>query len=464
MSSLPVGSSSSPLSISGLASGLNTKEIINALMGAERQPVTRLTTQSEKLTAAQQQLQSVQSSLRQLSLAASEFSLPSLFESAQSVTSSEPTRVSATTTSGAGVGGYEVEVKQLANSAQRRFTYASPAAADTIMIDGHEYKLTAGMESKALAAEINTDAQGTVYAAVVEGDIVLSNRSTGATGPEFIKVSDPGGALVEKAGTAKEGRNAEFAVDGVEGTSSSNTVTNGIPGVTLNLLGLTTTGPVTVDVQPPGPNVSAIETQIKSFVSTYNSTVEAIQKQLTTKPPEHATNAKEFATGSLFGDTELSGVLSAMRQAMYEPIEGLPAGMASPADVGISTGAAVGGGGTASQSSIQGVLKLDPTKLASAIASNPAGAEQMLQKWSQSLQKAIGTVAEPGGTMDFRITSDSSQVSELRTRIASMNELLAVREKSLQQIYAQLEGVLNKNTAQTNWLISQSESLTKSGL
>ncbi len=54
---------------------------------------------------------------------------------------------------------------------------------------------------------------------------MLSNRATGNTGSEFIKVSDPGGALTEEAGTAKEGKNAEFTVDGVAGTSSSNTVT-----------------------------------------------------------------------------------------------------------------------------------------------------------------------------------------------------------------------------------------------
>ncbi len=35
-------SSSAPLSVTGLASGLNTSEIISALLSAERQPVTRM--------------------------------------------------------------------------------------------------------------------------------------------------------------------------------------------------------------------------------------------------------------------------------------------------------------------------------------------------------------------------------------------------------------------------------------
>src|ERR1700733_5049296 len=100
MSSLSVNSSaSSPISASGLASGLDTSSIISALMAAEREPVPRLTDEQGKLQGQQKQLQSIQSSLQQLSLEASEFSLPSLFETAQTVTSSEPTRVSAVTTS-----------------------------------------------------------------------------------------------------------------------------------------------------------------------------------------------------------------------------------------------------------------------------------------------------------------------------------------------------------------------------
>ncbi len=466
MSSLSVGSGGgSPISVSGLASGLNTTAIISALMAAERQPVTRMTFQEEKIGAQQQQLQSIRSSLRALTFAASEFSLPSLFESAQSVTSSEPTRVTAATTGGAGVGGYEVEVKRLANSAQRTFTFTSPAAADTITVDGHEYSVAAGSGAKELASKINSDGKATVFAAVVEGGtIVLSTRATGASGAEFIKVTDPGATLVEKAGTAKEGANAEFAVDGVAGTATTNTVTSAIPGVTLNLLGLTTTsGPVTIDVQAPGPSTSAIEAQVKSFISSYNSTVEAMQKQLQTKPIAGAHTAQELATGSLFGDTELHGLLTAMRQAMYEPITGLPAEMSSPANIGISTGAPTAASNS-SQSSIEGLLKLEPTKLTNAVQTNPAGVQQMLQKWSQNLQTAINGVAEPGGSLESRINGESNQIRELRTRVASMNEVLASREKALQATYAKLEGVLSQNSAQANWLVSQSESLTKSGL
>lgn len=466
MSTSPLSVSSvagSPISVSGLASGLNTSSIIAALMAAQRQPVTHLTNEQTKLRAAQTELQSIQGSLQQLAFAASEFSVPSLFESSQTVSSNEPTRVSATATTGAAIGGYEVEVTKLANSAQRTFTFTSPAGEDAITIDGQEFKVKAGETAKDLANAINSDGKATVYAAALEGGaLVLSTRATGNTGGEFIKVTDPGGTLTEKAGTAKEGQNAEFKVNGVAGSSSSNTVTNAIAGVTLTLGGLTPGGPVTIDVQAPGPSAGAVQAQVQAFVKIYNATVEAIRAQLTTKPPAKAQSAGEFATGTLFGDVELTSLLDNMRTAMYEPGAGLEAAMSSPFDIGVSTGAPVGGG-VSSQASLEGLLTLDPTKLSAAVQANPAGVQKMLQQWSQNLQGLINATGAPGGTLEARANGDASQITRLTSQINNMNEMLVQREKALQATYAKLESVISLNTAKSAWLSQQSEALARSG-
>ena len=106
---------------------------------------------------------------------------------------------------------------------------------------------------------------------------MLSSRATGASrGGEAITVTDPGGALAEKAGTAKEGKDAEYTVDGVAGTSTTNTVTTAITGVTLSLEGITTTGPVTIDVQARALDTSALENKLTTFIKLYNSTVKLL--------------------------------------------------------------------------------------------------------------------------------------------------------------------------------------------
>ena len=460
MSGIAINTSTgSAISITGLASGFETSAIIKALVEAERVPITRLTTQQEKVQAQQGVLRGLQSSLQQLSFATSEFALPSLFETSQQVTSSEPQRVGAVVGTGAGVGGYQVEVKQLANSAQRTFAFASPAAEETVTVDGREYAIKAGAGAKELAAKINGDGEGTVYAAVLNSEtIVLSDRATGATEGEFISVT--GASLTEKAGTAKEGRDAEYSVDGVAGTSKSNTLSEAIPGVTLTLLGVTTTsGPVTVDVQPPGPSTSKIEAQLQSFVKSYNAVVETIQKQLTTKPIAGASTAEQFSVGTLFGDSELMGVLTRMRTTMYESVAGLPSGMSSPTDIGLGTAPA--NGSTPSQSSIEGLVALEPQKLASALAENPEGVEKMLQGWAKNLSGVINGAAEPGGGLASRIEGDETQVTTLRKRIATMNEMLEQREKALVETYARMESALATTNAQLSWLSQQSELLQK---
>ncbi len=461
MSSISVNTETGqPISITGLASGFDTSAIIKALVEAEKVPITKLTTQQEKLVAQQTTIRTLQLSLHQLTFQLAEFKLSSLFRTTQTVTSNEPQRVAATATSGAGVGGYQVEVTQLANSAQRTFTFTSPAAEDTITIDGHEYKLGAEGTAKELAQKINSDGTATVYAAVLNGEtIVLSNRTTGETGGAFISVTDAGGTLVEKAGTAKEGRDAEYSVDGVAGKSNSNEVTEAVPGVKLTLEGLTTTsGPVTVDVLAPSTNTSAIEGQLQSFVTAYNSNVEAIQKQLTTKPLAHAAKLEEFETGTLFGDTELTGLLNRMRSTLFESVEGLPEGVASPFDIGLGTGGATA---NAAQGAIEGHLKLETSKLQAALAENPEGVQKLLQSWSKKLEGVINSAAAPGGTLETRINGDEAQVTTLKARIKTMNEALTERQKDLVRTYASLEGLLAKNNAQLSWLIQQTERLGK---
>jgi flagellar hook-associated protein 2 len=460
MTTVSSSTAGAPISFNGLSSGLNTGEIISALLGVEREPITRLTDEQTTLEGQRTQLQSIQSNLTQLTFDAQELGSPALFDTSQSVSSSEPTRIAATATTGAAVGGYEVEVTKLANSGQRTFTFKIPAAAEKLTVDGAEIEVAAGTTAEDLAKQINSDSTATVYAAAVGSEtVVLSTRETGATGAGFIAVSDPGGMLVEQAGLAKEGVNAEYTVDGVAGSSASNKLTSAIPGVTLELKALTTTtGPVTVEVQPPGPSVSAIAAQVQAFVTLYNSTIGTINTQLTTKPPADPASTAELQTGTLFGDFELGNLLTGMRQSIYEPGKELPAGMASLADIGISTGAPTGNA-TPSQASVEGQLTVNTAQLEAAIQANPTGVEKMLQSWSKGFQELVNANAGPGGSLEARLTGDSAQTAELGTKIATMNEMLAVRQKTLESEFAAMEKVMAESQSQSSWLSAQLASL-----
>ena len=68
-----------------------------------------------------------------------------------------------------------------------------------------------------------------------------------------------------------QGQDAQYTVDGVAGSSSSNTVTDAIPGVTLTLGGVTTTsGAATINVTAPTVNTTNVVNAVQKFVTDYN--------------------------------------------------------------------------------------------------------------------------------------------------------------------------------------------------
>jgi flagellar hook-associated protein 2 len=439
--------------VTGLASGLDTNALISALMAVEQQPEQALTLQQQQAQAQQTQLQSIQTALQQLSSTAAALQSPSLFNTSQSVTSSNSTQVSATTSGGSGVGGYEVTVTQLANSAQRTFTYASPASNESIAIDGHTTNITAGESAQDFVNSINSDTGATVWAAVTSGNtIVLSSRATGDTGSNFIQVTnDTQNALTEQTSLAKEGKNAIFNVDGTDYSEASNTVTDAIAGVTLTLNSPTgATTPVTITVQPPAPNTSTISSAVQSFVNLYNSTIQQIETQLSQTPVSNSTTQQ----GTLYEDQGLQNLLFDMRQMMYAPIDGQPTDAQSLSDIGISTGAPTGSG-TTSQATLSGQLTLDANALTTAIQNDPNGVQSLIEGFANNFQTRVNTDAAPGGTLDSRIQSDSSQISDLQAQISTMNEMLQVRQAALEAQYASLESTLSQSQSTSSWLTSQ---------
>src|SRR5262249_61200543 len=91
-------------------------------------------------------------------------------------------------------------------------------------------------------------------------------------------------------GADRAGQDAQYSVDGgATQTSSSNTVTNAIGGVSLPFNGVTTvSGPVTVNVGAPAPNAANIEAAVKTFVDSYNSMIDQMNTQRTPKTESRA--------------------------------------------------------------------------------------------------------------------------------------------------------------------------------
>ena len=459
-SSLQSLGSGSPLQVTGLASGLDTNAIVTALMQANTQRVTNLTNQQNALAAKNTQLGNIQTSLQSVASDAMAMFDPSLYAKTQTVSSTNSALIGATAINknGAVQGGYQVAVTQLATSAQRTFTYTPPSQADTVTIDGKDVPVAAGASIQTFVSSINNNNNLDVWATATDsGTVVLSNRATGQQTSSYIQVSESNAtkSLTEQTGLAQAGQDAIFTVNNSNPplTSPSNTVTTAIPGVSLSLNGLTTGGAsVTVDVGSPAANTENIQSAVSQFVKDYNSALTQIQTQLSQKP-----TSSDPTQGTLYGDSELKDLLSRMRTAMYTNGSGLPHGMASMLDIGVSTGASTGSG--PSQGTLSGQLSLDATALTSAITSNPTGVEAIMGSWANSFSTIVNSAAGGGGTISIRIQDDTHQSSNLASQISNLQAANALKQSALVQQFSKMEAALSDSQSTSTWLNSQINAL-----
>jgi flagellar hook-associated protein 2 len=452
--SLTSSSNGAQLQVTGLASGLDTAKIVSQMMEIQKRPVTMLQNQQKLLQARNAQLTGIQAALKRVNADALALLDPRVYRGTQKATSSDTTRVAATTSGGAGVGGYQVSVDRLANAAQRTFSFTASAGDATITIDGHDTSVKGGGSVYDLADAINADQSATVYAAATDaGTLVLSNRSTGDTGTGFIAVTGADSILSEQPQRARQGQNATYSIDGVSGTSGSNTVSGAIPGVTLTLTGVTTSsGPVTVNVGAPAADPSKVESAINQFITDYNAAISAIQTQLAQKP-----TSSDPTQGVLYGDNQLKGLLSSMRSLMIKGGDGLPTGMARMLDIGVSTGAASTGGPTASE--LVGNLTLNAATLEAALKSNATALQKVVGTWANGMASTVNNYSGLGGTLEVRLFGDNRQVASLTRRIGTMQSALDDKQKQLTRQFALLEAALAGNQSTSSWLASQINAL-----
>jgi flagellar hook-associated protein 2 len=466
-----------PLQVTGLASGLDTNAIVQALMASDQQRVTNLQKQQSGITALNSQLTSIQTALQKVATDAQTLGSTSLFANTQNVTSSNSSLVGATLTSGANalVGTYQVSVQALATASQHTYTFNSPTSgSDTITFDnGQQVSLAAGATADDLVNAINSNSNLDVWATVTQeppsgggqATIIFSDRNTGApSGAPYVAATDTAGAL-SYTGTSIAGTDAQYTLNGTTYYSSSNTISGNslgtgatptegqgaqetIPGVTLSLNALTGSTPVTIGVAAPAPSTTNVQNAVQQFITDYNSAISTIETQLSQTPV-----SSDPTKGTLYNDSDLTQLLSSMRETMDRSFSGLT-GITSMLDIGVSTGATTGTGAI-SQNALSGDLTLDVSTLTSAMTSNPSGVRSMLTSWSINFSNLVNNEAAPGGTIDGRIQADDSQSSYLGTQIQNMTQANAIKQQELVQQFAQMEAALSQSQSTSSWLTSQ---------
>jgi flagellar hook-associated protein 2 len=437
------------IQLSGLASGMDTASIISQLMTIERTPRTRITLDQSAATKRQSLLQDISTKLTALKNANDDLKSVGTWVDTQTIETGDATKFTATRTGGAPPGGYEIAVNQLATAERVTYDWQDLTADGPLTIlnkDGSkrtDINLKSGATVDDAVAAINSNTDANLYAVNVNGDLVLAAKTTG----------DSSAFSVTGAGTEGDrvlGLNAKINVNGTPVERQSNTITDALPGVTLNLKAKTAAGgTVGLTVGAPGPDTAAIAGKVEKFVTAYNDLVTAARADLDEKRVPNAKTAADVQKGTLFGDSGLSTMLSQFRSAVSAPIKDLT-GLTSLADIGVTTGAA-NTGTTVNKDSVAGKLTLDKDKLTAALAANPLGVRKLLgglsgtNGFSQAFAAVVAPLQGAGGVFDTRIGSSTKELSTIKDKLDTFDARMDAKEAAYQKKFTALETALQKS-------------------
>ncbi|MBS0309452.1 MAG: flagellar filament capping protein FliD [Proteobacteria bacterium] len=407
-------------------------------MSVEQQPLIDLNTKEAGYQAKLTAVGNIKSALSQFQSAVQSLSDISKFQSSKATTA-DSTIASATASASATPGSYALEVIKLAqtqklasvgqssatdpvgngtitfdfgtvsggsfDSGTGKYTGASftsnGSGVKTVTIDSSNNSLS-GIRDAINSANIGVTASIVNDGSASPYRLVLTDTATGKTNSMQISVSgdaalgtlmnhDPAAAPAGQGfSETQTAQNAQFNLDGVAITKTSNTVTDVIQGVTLNLAKTNAGSPTTVSVSRDTGSVTAA---VNQFVLAYNQ-INKTLKDLSAYDPSTKTAA------ILNGDAAVRTIQTQLRGVLSNAITGSSGAFSRLSDIGVAI-------------QKDGTLGLDSSKLQNAINSNfsdVAGVFAAVGKASDSLVSVTGSSSKTTpGSYALNITQLATQ-------------------------------------------------------
>ncbi|MCL2457574.1 MAG: flagellar filament capping protein FliD [Desulfobulbus sp.] len=452
----------------GLATGLDTSSIITQLMSLEQAPITRLqadkTWHSNRLAAFTQldaKLKSFADSIQNLGNA------DSLLK--RSVKLSSNDYLSASVSSEAMTGGsYQVEVISLAQ-VQKSATQNGVASKTSSTFGTGTMNLTVGGISQSIeitsdnnslegimsaindaglgvSAAIINDGSDTPYRLVLTGENVgktFSLDSSALTGGTDslgnMNLDDGSGTIINPP--VQAATRAHVRIDTIDIYSDSNTLSEAIPGVTLDLIqakeGSTTTLNVNLDR-------SSIQSTIQSFAKGYNDVISFITSQSV---------INDQGGGVLGGDSGINAIKRHLQNMLTAPF----------ANDGVFSALSQLGFKTQKD----GTLIVDDTVLANAVDNNLDSVVSLLSGndgnsgLAKQFKDYLDSMTDSStGMLQGRKESINNSIKRIDNRIESMQARLDQRQKTLESQFSAMETLVSSLNSQSSYLAQQMTALS----
>jgi flagellar hook-associated protein 2 len=421
--------------ISGNTAAIDVDSAVSAAIYADRAPErvwendqATLSSESSDLTAIEQATSTVSNDLQSLN----SLSGP-LYQ--RTVSSSE-SNVAATAASGTSAGTHTVEVSNLATTAS---WYSSEVASASTTLGTGSFTITTnsgttktistgsgttGDTLTDLASAINADNLGVTASVITDstGSRLSVAADTSGSAANFSIAAASGGLTFTQPVV---GQDASLTVDGVPIDSATNTVTGAIAGVTLTLLGASSTAAdLTV-----APDSDAVSTALSQFVSDYNSAIGLVNAQYTVNSSGNE--------GVLASDSTVSSLQNTL-EGLINVTGTSTATVNSLGDLGITENS-------------DGTLSLDASTLDGVLANSPSDLQTFLTGSALNgfANSAINTLNTFTDSADGAFTVDlngiSQQNSDLTTEINDFEtNYIANQQTYLTAEFSQAEEALQQ--------------------
>ena len=430
--SLSLGSSSS--SSSSLGQGIDVMSFVQAAMTYDQANITNVQNQQTSIANQAKALTQITSELSSLQDAAYALQDPLGDLNSLTANSSNSSALTATASSAALVGAHTITVNSLATTSSY---YTGPLNSSSTAISQGTFQIQVGSASPVTVTVDSTDnTLDGLVAAINKHDIgvrasvindangarlALVSESTGASGD--IRVSNnTTGLIFNKAVT---GTNASLVVDGVPISSSSNTVTGVINGVTLSLGAPTGSSPITLTISP---DTTQATSAIDQFVSAYNTAIQDINSQF-------AVASDGSGGGVLEADNSLRQAQSLLLGATAYSASGSN-GIANLASMGITL-------------NDDGTLSVDTTTLQNALTGQTADVQSFLQNptngFATNLVSVLSAVNNPAtGILGLDASGLAKNSQSLSQQLSDLQATFNAKEQYLIQIYSKVNATLQE--------------------
>ena len=457
----------------GSYSGID-QATIDKLMEVEKLPLIQLSNKKIDITSKQNAWKDVNTRLNSLFEKLKVLQSPETFNS-RTTKSSDDSFVSVTASKDAVDGKYDISVGKLATSTRviggkldsvydenGKFIALGMNGSFTIenndYVEGEEDNIAEIVINendtlKDVVNRINDKSKDTgINATIIDGMMVLTDEKTGARG---ITLSDDGNDILSNLGFNTEtyinGTKAEFSINGIDITSDSNTITDVVLGLTINL---NQKGDSTVTV---ATDTEKLTEAIQDFVDQYNSTMGFIEEQLAAGTVSSARNEnglyETVGRGALAGDSSLQNLHSSLRRMVTETLGGNKGTTINDISIlGVTT------------KDKSGVLSFDSSKLLDEFSKDP---QNVMNFFSNKIgDEDVGFIAKLNSKIDSYITSDKGIIKgktesfektlkDLNKQIDNFNDRMIRKEEYYTKKFAALDVAMMQAESQMAWLESQ---------